>query len=400
MATKGISVIIPCLNERGTIKEAILEAFEGIRRSNLVGEVIVADNGSTDGSVELALSLGAQVVHVLEKGYGNAVNTGLLAGKYEYLIFADADLSYNFLYIPEYVSNLQKGYDLVLGNRLKGTHEAGAMPFLNRHLGTPILSFFIRWFYKIPIFDCNSGMRGIRKTSFSNLHLVCPGMEYASEMLIESSRQKLKYFEFPMDFRKDKRGRPPHLRRWRDGWRHLRFILGNSSSKFITVPSLLLGSAFFFSSILIGINGLSSSSILETRYHSAIVLSVFGILLYFFGISSFFTKVAIEGIRKNQFKTVSFGYWLEARGIPILTSLVCFILGSLSLGFIAYRWAKNNFLDLSEMPQLIIALNLYSVSLVMFVLDSYLGVLKVLPFKKFNSELTSNIDAVNDSQFG
>jgi len=229
------------LNESETISRAVREAVLGIRNSGLQGEVVVADNGSSDGSQAIAIDAGARVVPASLKGYGAALDTGIRSALYDYVVFADADLSYPFAEIPSLIAPLRDtGAEFVLGSRLLGTIQSGAMPLLNRYLGTPILSLLIRRLYNIRTSDCNSGMRAVLRQRYLDLGLRCPGMEYASEMLIRVSQRNLRYAEVPISFHKDQRNRPPHLKRWRDGWRHLRFILGNAtSSSVIIFPAVL-----------------------------------------------------------------------------------------------------------------------------------------------------------------
>ena len=381
MSTLGVSVVIPCLNESQTIERAVRDALAGIQSTGLQGEVIVADNGSSDGSQDIATRAGARVVAISEKGYGRAVDGGLKAAKFDYLVFADADLSYPFNELKNYVSALDSGAEIVLGNRLNGPIEKGAMPFLNRYLGTPVLSFCIRILYWYPTYDCNSGMRGLRKDAFSRLQLTCPGMEYASEMLVQAAKLRLKYHEFSLPFKKDQRGRPPHLRRWRDGWRHLRFILGSSSSAIMVIPPLFLGFALSAYSATIGIDAWLNPQP-GIRYHSALLASIGSLILYLFAISSLFIKVAIDCSRPGTHRLVKFFSELESRGLPILLSLGFFSLFALTGLAMFMSWANSGYLALDAMPLVILASFLSTHAIAFFVVDVYLGILKILPFKK------------------
>lgn len=225
-----ISVVIPCLNEELTIGECVQMALQGISQSGLSGEVIVSDNGSVDKSVEISKAMGARVTHCKIPGYGAAIDHGISQSQAKIVVFADADLSYDFREIPKIIQPILKGdADLVLGNRINQKMQLGSMPWINQKIGTPFLSFLIRKLYGIKTSDCNSGMRAILRDRYSGLNLQSPGMEFASEMLLKAARQFLKYREVDIQFRKDQRNRPPHLRRWRDGSRHLWIIL---SSKF------------------------------------------------------------------------------------------------------------------------------------------------------------------------
>lgn len=276
-----ISIVIPCLNEAETIERVIAEAKTGLTSSGLKGEIVVADNGSTDGSQALSEKAGARVVAVPLRGYGAALHFGILAAKGKWVIFGDADLSYDFKLLPrfnEFVQTSEK--DLVLGSRLKGTIEPGAMPFLNRYFGTPVLNWIIRLFFGLATSDCNSGMRLIRKEFYKELPMRAPGMEWASELLIKSKIKGARYAEVPIVLRPDARNRPPHLRRWRDGWRHLKTIVLLSPNRLILVPSLALlltGFSFFlFSSLTnisllflnIGTAGLALGMLVKLVLHS------------------------------------------------------------------------------------------------------------------------------------
>ncbi|MGE4233389.1 MAG: glycosyltransferase family 2 protein [Bacteriovoracia bacterium] len=236
-----LSIVIPCLNEAETIERVVKEAKQGLLESGLTGEVIVSDNGSTDGSQQLASALGARVVPAPLRGYGAALHYGIIAARGKYVLFGDADLSYDFTLTPKFSSFIaDDNKDLVLGSRLNGTIHPGAMPFLNRYLGTPVLNWVIRLFFGLNTSDCNSGMRLVRKSFYEKLPMRAPGMEWASELLIKSKIMNARYAEIPIVLRKDGRNRPPHLRRWRDGWRHLKTIVLLSPNRLILLPSVVM----------------------------------------------------------------------------------------------------------------------------------------------------------------
>lgn len=220
-----VSVVMPCLNEEKTIGACVAQALATLDRAGLRGEVIVADNGSTDDSVEIARRLGARVVPVDRKGYGSALLGGFSAARGEFVIMGDADQSYDFTYIPAFVAKLREGFDLVMGNRIKGGIAPGAMPFLHRYAGTPVLTGVARLFFGSAIGDINCGMRGFRREAILSLGLRTTGMELATEMVVKSAIFRLRISEIPTTLQPDGRGRPPHLRTWRDGWRHLRFLM-------------------------------------------------------------------------------------------------------------------------------------------------------------------------------
>lgn len=245
-ADPELSIVLPCLDEIITLAAALEMAKAAIDASGLRGEVIVADNGSTDGSQALAERLGARVVPVDRRGYGFALMAGCRAARGQWIIMGDADATYDFREAVAFLEDLRNGADLVMGSRLRGRIHSGAMPFLHRHLGTPVLSRLIRGFFRVPISDCNCGMRAFTKAAFEKLQLVSGGMEFASEMIIKAGIYGLKVTERPCSLLPDRRGKPPHLRRWRDGWRHLRFILLFAPHVIFEIPGwalLLIGSA-------------------------------------------------------------------------------------------------------------------------------------------------------------
>jgi hypothetical protein len=235
-----LSVVLPCLNEAETLAVCIDKARESLRRLNVVGEVVVADNGSTDGSQDIALGRGARVIDVPRRGYGAALLAGITAASGEYVLMADADDSYALDDLGDFVAALRGGSELVMGNRFLGGIQAGAMPFLHRYLGNPVLSRLGRLFFDIPVRDFHCGIRAFRRDRMLALGLRTSGMEFASEMVVRSSLANLRITEVPTTLRPDGRGRSPHLRTWRDGWRHLRFLLAFSPRWLLYYPSLAL----------------------------------------------------------------------------------------------------------------------------------------------------------------
>src|ERR1700728_226487 len=231
---------MPCLNEAETVATCVGKALKCLADSGVSGEVIVADNGSTDGSQQLAADAGARVVPVSEKGYGNALMGGILAAHGEYVIMGDADDSYDFSNLMPFVTELRGGADLVRGSRFKDVTGPGAMPPLHRYLGTPVLSFIGRLFFHSNIGDFNCGLRGFRRDSAISLGLQATGMEFASEMIVKAALAHQKITEVPTTLVKDGRSRPPHLNTWRDGWRHLRFLLLFSPTWLFLLPGLTL----------------------------------------------------------------------------------------------------------------------------------------------------------------
>lgn len=220
-----LSIVMPCLNEAETLAVCIEKAQRSLRELDIAGEIIIADNGSTDGSEDLAISLGARVVRVEAKGYGNALMGGIAASRGKYIIMGDADDSYDFGNLRPFVEELRAGYDLVMGNRFKGGIKAGAMPALHRYLGNPVLTAIGRLFFHSACGDFHCGLRGFDKTSILKLDLRTTGMEFASEMIVKATLHDLHITEVATTLSPDGRSRAPHLRSWRDGWRHLRFLL-------------------------------------------------------------------------------------------------------------------------------------------------------------------------------
>jgi glycosyltransferase involved in cell wall biosynthesis len=238
-----LTIVMPCLNEAETLARCCEKAKLGLERAGITGEVLVADNGSTDGSQALAEKHGARVVAVTAKGYGNALRGGIEAARGRWLLMGDADDSYDFSEAPKFVAKLREGTDLVMGCRLPsggGTIAPGAMPWKNRWLGNPVLSFIGRLFFRTPIRDFHCGLRAFSKDAYERMDLKTTGMEFASEMVMKASLGGLRMDEVPITLHKDGRSRPPHLRPWRDGWRHLRFMLIYSPRWLFLVPGLLL----------------------------------------------------------------------------------------------------------------------------------------------------------------
>jgi hypothetical protein len=235
-----LTIVMPCLNEAETVATCVRKAMGFLAKSGISGEVVVADNGSTDGSQRLASDAGARVVAIKDKGYGNALMGGIAAARGKYVIMGDADDSYDFTNLMPFVTELRKGYDLVMGNRFKGGIEPGAMPKLHKYLGNPVLSFLGRLFFPSVIGDFHCGLRGFTKEGALALGLQATGMEFASEMVVKATLWGQKITEVPTTLKKDGRSRPPHLRSWRDGWRHLRFLLLFSPRWLFFVPGLVL----------------------------------------------------------------------------------------------------------------------------------------------------------------
>jgi glycosyltransferase involved in cell wall biosynthesis len=277
-----LTILMPCLNEAATVAACVDAAQQALGDLGVPGEVLVADNGSTDGSRELAAAHGARVVPVAERGYGAALLAGIEAARGRYVVMGDADLSYDFAEAGRYLARLREGYDLVMGNRFEGAIEPGAMPSLHRYVGNPVLSGLGRLFFGSPVGDFHSGMRGFRRDAMTGLHLRTTGMEFASEMIVRASLAKLRIGEVPTTLRPDRRGRPPHLRTWRDGWRHLRFLLLYSPRWLFLYPGAVLA--------LVGL--VASAALLPTpRVHTLVYAAMLVIIGFQTIVFAAFTKI-------------------------------------------------------------------------------------------------------------
>ncbi len=243
MSDIELTILMPCLNEAETLARCIEKARAGLERAGVTGEVLIADNGSTDGSQAIAEKLGARVVPVAQKGYGHALRGGIEAAHGRWILMGDADDSYDFSQADRFIKKFREGEELVMGCRLPaggGTIMPGAMPWKNRWIGNPVLSFIGRLIFQCPAHDFHCGLRGFTREAFDKMEMQTTGMEFASEMVVKATLKKLKIAEVPVTLHKDGRSRPPHLKPWRDGWRHLRFMLLYSPRWLFLMPGLTL----------------------------------------------------------------------------------------------------------------------------------------------------------------
>jgi glycosyltransferase involved in cell wall biosynthesis len=348
-----LTILMPCLNEAETLATCIRKARAGLAGAAVDGEVLIADNGSTDGSIAIAQQAGARVAHVAEKGYGNALRGGVAASRGQWILMGDADDSYDFADIRGFVTKLREGNDLVMGCRLPsggGTVMPGAMPWKNRWIGNPALSFIGRLFFKCPAHDFHCGLRAFTKSAFSAMDLQTTGMELASEIVIKSTLQGFRVAEVPISLHKDGRSRPPHLRPWRDGWRHLRFMLLFSPRWLFLFPGLTLSFIGLAVASALTVSDIRVGSVLfnvGTLMVSGMAVNV-GFQLVAF---AFFSKVfaIAEGLLppdprlSRLFKVVT----LE-KGIMVGFSLVLLGLGILTRAFLIWRQAKYGMLSSAE----------------------------------------------------
>jgi glycosyltransferase involved in cell wall biosynthesis len=267
-----LSILMPCLNEARSLPNCIAKAKTYLARQPFSGEIVIADNGSTDGSREIAESLGVRVVCVQRRGYGRALLAGIEAARGEYVIMGDADDSYDFASLDAFVEALQAGNDLVVGNRFRGGIEKGAMPPLHRYLGNPLLTMIGRALYRSPLRDFNCGLRGCRRDAILRLDLAAPGMEFAVEMIVKATINGLKIAEVPTTRAPDGRGRRPHLRSWRDGWRTIRFFLQLSPEGLFLYPGLALATVGGIASLILCFTDIGVGSV-TFSFHTLIMTS-------------------------------------------------------------------------------------------------------------------------------
>lgn len=381
-----LTILMPCLNEAETLEICIKKANAWIQNSEISAEVVVADNGSIDGSQRIAADNGARVVDVPQRGYGSALYYGAIAAKGEYIIMGDSDDSYDFSNLDAFVEKLDQGFDLVMGNRFLGGIETGAMPWKNRYIGNPILTWVGRTLFKCPAKDFHCGLRGFAKDAFMRMDLRTTGMEFASEMVIKANLFGMKIAEVPTTLSKDGRSRPPHLRPWRDGWRHLRFMLLFSPRWLFLIPGLtvFLASTLFYLLLLSGPLKIGSVFFdIHTLFYAQAVMTlgflsvVLGITVRMFGVREGLLQehVFLERLRKSPVLEVGsmlgivfmvagvyLGFWLLLewgdkgfgqlengaflRSVSVSTSLIMFggisFLMSLIMGFLALPTRRQN----------------------------------------------------------
>ncbi|QEF99638.1 Undecaprenyl-phosphate 4-deoxy-4-formamido-L-arabinose transferase [Stieleria maiorica] len=351
-----LSVVMPCLNEAETLQICIEKSLDTMQAHGIDGEVVIADNGSTDGSQEIARRSGARVVPVESKGYGSALRGGIAAAKGKFVIMGDADDSYDFTHIPRILEKLRDGNDLVMGNRFKGGIEPGAMPPLHRYLGNPVLSGIGRLFFSAPCGDFHCGLRGFRQDLVERLDLRTTGMEFASEMVVKSTLHKVRIAEVPTTLSPDGRSRAPHLRSFRDGWRHLRFMMLYSPRWLFLYPGLLV--------FLIGVVGMLWL-LPGSRFVGNIVLDI-NTLLYAAGAVLIGFQAVLFSVLTKVFavtsglipKPVSWEKWFQIAKLEtgLILGGVLMVGGVIGSVFAVTQWGQESFgeLDPSQMMRLVI----------------------------------------------
>ncbi len=343
-----LSIVMPCLNESETLSICITKAQWYIQQQHLAAEIIIADNGSTDGSQAIATGFGVKVIEVSDRGYGSALRAGIAAAKGQYIIMGDADNSYDFTQLSPFIDQLRAGYDLVMGNRFRGGIQPGAMPPLHRYLGNPVLTWIGRLFFASPCQDFHCGLRGFRKDAIEALGLRTTGMEFASEMVVKATLYRLKIAEVSTTLSPDGRSRPPHLRSWRDGWRHLRFLLLYSPRWLFLYPGLLLMLVGFVSTLFL----LSGPKVHTLLYSSTAMLIGFQIALF-----SIFTKAfgMNEGLLPTDRRFQKLLRYLNLE-VGLIVGAILILMGFGGTVYAFSRWQSQLFgaLDPAETMRVVI----------------------------------------------
>ncbi len=341
--TLELTILMPCLNEAETIVDCIKNAKSFLMNTHLNGEILISDNGSIDGSPDLSEAHGARVIHVPQKGYGAALIAGINNAKSQYIIMADADGSYDFLNLMPFVEKLRNGYDLVMGNRFAGEIKPGAMPFLNKYLGNPVLSFLGRLFFKCPIKDFHCGLRGFNVEAIKKLQLETPGMEFASEMVVKAALHDIKIIEVPTTLSPDGRSRPPHLRKWRDGWRHLRFLLLSCPRWTFLYPGIFLSTLGMIFMAILSFTPLKFGAY-TLDIHSLLFSSAFLIVgLQSVSFSIFSNVIANQHIKLSDNKNIDLLIQKFTLEKGILFGLILIILGFTGSITSLIIWMKTQF---------------------------------------------------------
>jgi glycosyltransferase involved in cell wall biosynthesis len=365
-----VSVVIPCLNEEDNIEACVTRALEVMREANIPGEVVVADNASEDRSAELAAAAGARVIHEPRRGYGSAYLAGFKAARGRYIVMADADLTYDFAEIPRFVENLDAGADLVMGDRMDNIHP-GAMPWLHRYVGNPILTGILNLFFRTGIKDAHCGMRAVRRAVLPQLDLRTTGMEFASEMVIRASKEKLDIREFPIEYHP--RGGESKLSSFRDGWRHLRFLLVHSPTYLFMLPgAIMLALGALISAVaLLQINVFGREWDLHTMVAGSLLMIV-GVQIVALGLCAHAYGTYFMNEKDPWFDRMRARFRLE-HGL-ILGGLTTFV-GFVVAAAIVIVWVQRGFGQLSEERLAVLAAALVITGLQIFFTSFLLSIL-------------------------
>jgi hypothetical protein len=349
-----VSVVIPCLNEANSLAICVDKARNAFRTAGLSGEVIVADNGSTDGSIQIAEEHGARLIRVPERGYGAALRAGIAAARGPFIIMGDADDSYDFTDVPRFVEKLREGYDIVMGNRFRGGIKPGAMPHLHKYFGNPGLTALLNTFFHARIGDSYCGMRGFTRSLYDRLDLRSSGMEFALEMIIKSAQIGARISEIPIILWPDKRGRAPHLRSFRDGWRSLRFMLLYAPNWLFLLPgaALVAAGVFLVFWLLPGPRRITPHVVLDIH------TMIFGVIFTLLGVQILsigaFAKVFSYAERFDR-HSVSLKRVLKRVTLEsgLLLGGALFFIGLAGCGWVTWHWAASGFGELHEVRQVL-----------------------------------------------
>jgi glycosyltransferase involved in cell wall biosynthesis len=349
-----VSVVIPCLNEANSLAYCVDKAIKAFRAAGLSGEVVVADNGSTDGSIQIAEEHGARVIHVAQRGYGAALRAGIDGSRGAFIIMGDADDSYDFSELPRFVEKLREGNDIVMGNRFRGEIKPGAMPWHHRYVGNPGLTALLNLLFQAKIGDSHCGMRGFTRAIYERMDLRSSGMEFASEFVIKGAQLGARVTEIPITLWADKRGRPPHLRSFRDGWRHLRFMLLYAPNWLFLLPGAWFVAAglFLVFWLLPGPRRITSHVALDIH------TMIFGVIFTLLGAQILsigaFAKVFSYAERFDR-RSVSLRRVLKRVTLEtgLLLGGALFLMGFAGCAWVTWQWAASGFGELHEIRQVL-----------------------------------------------
>jgi glycosyltransferase involved in cell wall biosynthesis len=376
-----VSIVIPCLNEEQTIAGCIANAYEALdmmrARMGLTGEILIADNNSSDGTIAATIQAGARATPVKARGYGNCLRGGFAAARGRFLVMGDADGSYDFRDSVAMVEKLSDGHDICMGTRLRGRIAPGAMPWKNRYIGNPVLSGIVNLLFGTGLSDTHCGLRALRRDAFQRLQLSSEGMEFASEMVIKATLLNLRRAEVPVTLHRDKRDRPPHLRPWRDGWRHLRYILMLAPGALFLWPAAILGMAALLIAVLILLlgNGMQVGGLILGPHWLIIACTgaIISHTLFLFGMAAMIFGVKSGYRRPSRLWAVL--STLISLETTALLGLVLIISGIAGVTAIGINWIALDFASPHRIPQLIASCTLIIIGFQHFFGGFLLGII-------------------------